>query len=406
MYKSSQVSPEILASVLYDLRNRPMTATQLQEITKLSEVTIRRAIKDLQKRHLVISVGQQPSRGGRPPTVYSLNGRVKLVVGIHLELPSLHLVVTDLSGNVVRGPHHVLNYQFTPQEAIREIDDFIHQTETDVGDGRLIGVGLALPGYFDPSGVMLSVEREPTWSNVPLTPRLRRELGLSILPANDVDSMAQAEIDLDPSIAEMDFVYLGFTKGGTKASLFLDGELYSGPFGNAGNIGHTVVDPGGRMCRCGNRGCLEAVASVRAVGEAFDEQLVASGYTKGLAAGIEQTADPREKFKAILEAAEAGDPLCERVVHQALDFLGLALGNLINLFQVRLVILGGALGDIPPGLRTKLDDSTRQTITPLLRNYLMTLRRAQNKRRCNAALGAASLYVEHYLREVIQRELV
>jgi glucokinase len=235
-----------------------------------------------------------------------------------------------------------------------------------------------------------------------LAARLLHETGLPVLVSNDVDCMAQAELELDKTITLDNFLYLGFTEG-VKASLVLNGEFYTGPFGNAGSIGHTTVAPDGPLCTCGNRGCLEAVASVRSTHQAFEHHLLLEAEPTRRLLDIAQIENRMERFHAICEAAASGEKVSREIVTQTLYYLSIAIANLVNIFQVKLVIIGGLLSQLPIPLRDELDRSVRGRLVDLLRDNL-TIRYARDDRAYTAAIGAAHRFVNKYLSTFVDRE--
>jgi predicted NBD/HSP70 family sugar kinase len=380
-----------------------MTFPELGEIVDASEPTARRALRKLLDRGLVAIVGSRESTGGRPANVYGLVADAGALVGVHLELPGLHMVVTNLAGEVLHQEHISHDYNIDANEAVQETIRFTQEAMARFGREQVLGVGVAAPGYRDSSGTILAIGRDPAWQNVPLAARLQRETNLPVLVENDVDCMALAELEFDDSMTLDDFLYLGFTEG-VKASLVLNGQVYSGPFGNAGSIGHTTVVPDGPLCSCGNRGCLEAVASVRALHSAFEQRRATEVDTNDSLLAIEAIDDRMERFHSILNAAAEGEPLCQDLVHQVLSYLAIAIANLVNIFQVKLVIVGGELSPLSSGLQTYLGQSVREKLAPILSNNL-TIRYVQDTRDYKAALGAAQKFLSEYLPTLIASEV-
>lgn len=394
-------STQPFAGILRELRHHPMTALEIQTATALSAPTTLRTLKKLRELKLIQIFGKRESTGGRKAKTYRLKADAKFVVGIHLELPALHLLLCDLVGNVIESEFVSEHFDASPEQALSKISLFVRKMQQSKGIDQIAAVGIAAPGYLDDMGTIISIGRDPSWENVPIAPRLRAELGLPVLIENDVDCMAQSEVELALNEAVTDFIYLGFTEG-VKAALILDGEFYRGPFGNAGTIGHTTVDPRGQVCRCGNQGCLETIASVRAICASFDEQLAQHPLADPRLLEINRLSDRLSKFNAILDAAEAHDPLCAAIMTRALDALALAMANLVEIFQVKVIIVGGALSTLPVGLRSHLDAQVRKRIIPLLRNNL-TIRYALYTRPDSAAFGAASRATQSYLSQRVER---
>ena len=130
----------------------------------------------------------------------------------------------------------------SPNQYIRTISSRVNKLKQEYRNRQLLGIGIATPGYVDPaSGDVLSIGRAPHWPNFPLRARLEAEIGLPVVVENDIDCMTLAEMNGGEAGGE-DLLYIGFIEG-VKASMYLNGRLYKGPFGNAGLIGHTTVLP-------------------------------------------------------------------------------------------------------------------------------------------------------------------
>ncbi len=192
-------------------------------------------------------------------------------------------------------------------------------------EGTLLVVGV--PGPMNPvSGVVEGAPNLPGWDRVPLRDRLEAELGCRCLIEHDVDLAAVAEHRLGVGRDTSDFVYVTVSTG-IGAGLILDHRLHRGSGTGTGEFGHMVVAPDGPRCGCGNRGCLEAVASGSAIARA---------------AG-------RESAEEVGVAAAAGDPAARQVLDRAARHLGLALGGLINLLAPEAVAVGGGVIEAAPG---------------------------------------------------------
>lgn len=202
--------------------------------------------------------------------------------------------------------------------------------ELIAGDGRapeevLLVVGV--PGPMNPaSGVVEGAPNLPGWDRVPLRDRLESELGCRCLIEHDVDLAAVAEHRRGVGRGTQDFIYVTVSTG-IGAGLILDGRLHRGSGTGTGEFGHIVVLPDGPRCGCGNRGCLEAVASGSAIARE---------------AG-------RASAEEVGEAARAGDAGARRVLDRAARHLGLALGGLINLLAPEALAVGGGVVESETG---------------------------------------------------------
>jgi predicted NBD/HSP70 family sugar kinase len=375
------------SSILTLLRQEPLTIASLNDATNVSLPTLRRAVEELIDAHWVRPVGRIPRTGGRPATLYGLDDRSYLILGVHLELPGLHFALTNLAGEIINHQHLLGETDIRPNGVVRLIVDHVNRLKTQYAERQLLGLGIATPGYVDPSsGAILSIGRAPQWQAFPLKARLEADVGLPVIVENDIDCMTFAEIG-DGGFNDIeDMIYLGFTEG-VKASFLLQGQLYKGPFGNAGLIGHTTVVEDGRLCTCGKYGCLETVASVRAINSLFDKGIESGNWHDSDLQRIHALKDRIEKFQAILVAAEAGDPFCSEIIEDMLRGLELAIVNLIYLLQVDQLVIGGALSNLPDGLLARLETELRDKLSPILSHHLI-IRRARRTEPHIAAVGA------------------
>lgn len=375
------------SSILTLLRQEPLSIASLSDATDVSLPTLRRAVEELIDAHWVRPVGRIPRTGGRPATLYGLDDRAYLILGVHLELPGIHFALTNPAGEIINHQHLLGETDIRPNGVVRLIVDHVNRLKTQYAERQLLGLGIATPGYVDPSsGAILSIGRAPQWQAFPLKARLEADVGLPVIVENDIDCMTFAEIG-DGGFNDIeDMIYLGFTEG-VKASFLLQGQLYKGPFGNAGLIGHTTVVEDGRLCTCGKHGCLETVASVRAINSLFDKGIESGNWHDSDLQQIHALKDRIEKFQAILFAAEAGDPFCSEIIGDMLRGLELAIVNLIYLLQVDQLVIGGALSNLPDGLLARLETELRDKLSPILSHHLI-IRRARRTEPHIAAVGA------------------
>ena len=189
------------------------------------------------------------------------------------------------------------------------------------GDAPIEAVGIGVPGPSDPlSGVLVNPPNLPGWpAGLPLGEMLRKVFGVPVHLENDANLAAVAEHKRGAGRGVKNLVYVTWSTG-IGAGLILDGHLYSGTHGSAGELGHMVLDPNGPRCFCGMRGCVEAYAS---------------GHSIATRAG-RPAAD-------VFRAAEAGDPEAGGIVEQAARMVGLGLLNLTNLIDPEVIVMGGGI---------------------------------------------------------------
>jgi len=210
---------------------------------------------------------------------------------------------------------------------------------------RLAGIGIACAGGIDSaSGVVVTPSPNlPGWSDLPLRDIIEERFGVDTCVLNDASSAALGEqrFGAGRGVKNLVLITLGTGIGG---GLIIDGELYLGASGSAGEIGHMTVDEGGPVCGCGNTGCLEVMSSGRAVAReavrrlAQGEKSSLTEITGGKVADITS--------EQVAAAAAAGDSLARDVFTRAAHYLGVGLVNTVNAFNPEMIILGGGMAEL------------------------------------------------------------
>ena len=265
--------------------------------------------------------------------------------GVHVL--ALDIGGTKLAAGVVTGDGRVLSRAVIPSHAEEGpwamIERHVELGRQVVADAniewpRLAGVGIACGGPLDPdAGVILSPPNLPGWDRIPLTDAVSERLHLPAVVENDATAGALAEwwYGAGRSRDVDDLVYLTISTG-VGGGLVLDGQLYRGVAGNAGELGHLTVIYDGRQCGCGRRGCLEAYASGTNIA-ARAREAIAAGETSSLADLPWITA------KDVAEHAAEGDALARGIWDETMAMLGSGVANILDVFNPALVVLGGGV---------------------------------------------------------------
>lgn len=201
---------------------------------------------------------------------------------------------------------------------------------------RALGVSFGGPVEADGRTVRLSMH-VPGWQHTPLADWLERDTGLPCAIANDADAAALAEQRYGAGQGALHLLYMTVSTG-IGGGVVINGQLYRGARAWAGEVGHQVLDPDGPPCDCGRNGCLEALASGRAVARAAQQALFRhpASALAGLAFG-------QVTAQTVARAAAAGDPLAREVWEAAMQWLGIGIANAANVLNPALVVLGGGL---------------------------------------------------------------
>lgn len=206
---------------------------------------------------------------------------------------------------------------------------------------KVLGIGIGIPGLPDQDKGEVVFAPNLYWRNVPLVRYLRQSTNLPVFLENDANAAALGEQWLGAGRGSQNMIMITIGTG-VGGGLIINGRLYSGASGSAGEIGHTVVDPEGLVCSCGRRGCLETMSSATAMTRMAREAMDRGRET--ILARIENL-----NARDIFQAAQAGDEAAREIIETAAFYLGLGLGNLVNIFNPDTIIVGGGVaraGDI------------------------------------------------------------
>ncbi len=263
----------------------------------------------------------------------------KFVIGVDLGGTKIYTVLAGADGRVLTAVKVPTEAAGGRDHVLKRIMQTMEQVREQAGvPGRLVrATVVGAPGPLDASRGVVYQAPNLGWQNVPLTQLMEEATGIPARLENDANLAALGEHVYGAGRGETDLVYITVSTG-IGSGMILDGRLYRGVGGGAGEIGHMTVLPDGPPCSCGNRGCLEAMASGSAIAREA-RSLVAQGKGKAiLAAGGGR---PEVDAEAVSAAAAAGDPEAIFIIAEAARFLGIGLANVLNLLNPALVILGG-----------------------------------------------------------------
>jgi glucokinase-like ROK family protein len=335
--------------VIHALRDEgQISRADIARRTGLSRSTVSSLVSDLQADGLVVERPELGSahgaQGGRPPILLSFDASAGAAVGIDFGHSHLRVAVSDLASTILSERKQPLDTDHDAQEGLELAGEMVAEALADAGVPRtsVIGAGMGLPGPIEQlGGTVGSSAILPGWIGMTAATEMRRRLDIPVMVDNDANLGALAEAAFGAGREAGDLIYLKVSSG-IGAGLILNGRLYRGSAGLAGELGHVLVDPDGIVCRCGNRGCLETVAATGALVD-----LLRRSH------GEELTVD------AMLEAARAGDLGCRRVIHDAGRALGQVVATLLNVLNPELLVVGGDLA----GAGDLLLDGVRESVS-------------------------------------------
>jgi predicted NBD/HSP70 family sugar kinase len=319
--------------VLGALREQGRTSqAEIARATGLSRTTVSKVVAELKETGLVDVVEVKASdphgiHGGRPSVQLALRDLSTAVVGVDFGHSHVQVAVGDVAHNVLAERRCDLDVNHRATEALdasaRMVDEVL--AEAGVRRADVVGAGIGIPGPVDRvRGTVGSRTILPGWLGLRIADEMRARLALPVEIENDANLGALAELTWGAGRDCSNFAYIKAATG-IGAGIVIDGRLLRGATGTAGEIGHTTLDGAGALCYCGNRGCLETVASGPAI-----VHLVGNG-DGGLTLG------------GVIDLAAEGDVRCRRAISDAGREIGIAIAGLCNLINPERVVVGGVL---------------------------------------------------------------
>jgi predicted NBD/HSP70 family sugar kinase len=303
----------------------PIARVEISRRLALSPATVTEIASELVSDGLVHEVDQAPSSGGRRPILLGLVRDAAQAVGVKIAADHLAVVRVALDGTLLARKNYT--FDAAAPDALEALVKRLAAVvdESAAYPGRLLGVGLGVPGIVDSKGIVQAPMLG--WRNLPLAPMLRSRLSVPVLVDNDVNTLAVAErlYGLGRGLDHTITVTIG---RGVGLGIIVGGDLYRGARGGAGEFGHVAVAPDGPECSCGRRGCLEALVADPALARRAVELEVV---------GPE---DPQPSA-SLLAAADRGDRSALSIYTEAGTTLGRAVGGLVNVLSPQRIIVSG-----------------------------------------------------------------
>lgn len=362
-------------------RHGRLSRAELARRTGLSPTTITGVAGELLARGVVVEEperrdgGEQAGRG-RPPVLLRLDPAAGGALGIDFGHRHLRVAVADLSRTVLAERSMALDVDAAAQESLDAAAALADEVLAEAGltRSRIIGAGVGLPGPIDVrTGSVGSSVILPGWVGVRPVEELERRLAVTVTVDNDANLGAFGEVSFGAARGLADIMYVKVSSGiGT--GLVLDGGLYHGASGLAGELGHVHVRDDGHVCRCGNRGCLETVAATGAVLDA-----------------LRPAHRPDLSLRDVLDLIAAGDLGARRVVLDAGRAIGRVLADQSNVLNPAAIIVGGDLSAAGPPLLDGIRESIDRYAQPAIAAAVEILPGALGERA--EVLGALAMII-------------
>ncbi|MGA2048246.1 MAG: ROK family transcriptional regulator [Terracidiphilus sp.] len=375
---------------------------ELARLADLSPSSITAIVQRLLAKGLVIESEPTTSQMGRRPIPLQVRKDAAYLLGVDLGSFFLRIVITDINGEIVFRSQARTDMKVGRERVLEKTFLSIHQAirESNIPQRLIKGIGIGHSGVIDSAaGVVLSYPRPgqmEEWRNVPLRAIFEKEFSLPCLLEDSVRTSTIAEKSFGAAKELSDFLYIDVGMG-IGAGIFLDGKIYRGAGGRAGEFGHITVNEDGPLCSCGNTGCLETLASSAAI-----IQDVRAALEKGIDSKIRELAGgdlDKVSIELIAQAALEDDSLAYRVLQRSASYIGIGLANLVNLLNPKVVIFGGALfREIPQLIADPLRRIIKQRSLEKSANDVQLLVSTLGGE--STALGAARLIAERIIEDL------
>lgn len=370
------------------LYRQPASRTDLVRLTGLSRPTVSSLVEELVQAGIVAEheAETQPRRGsGRPPQLLSLVRGAAFAIGLDFGHNHVRIAVCDLSGEAVIDDWSAADVDHAPVESLDLATDMVRTAlrEAAISPDRLLGVGMGIAAPVN--SVTGSIESEgilPGWHGIRPADEMQQRLSLPVQIENDANLGALGELEYGRGQGVQNMVYARLSAG-IGAGLIVDGRLFRGATGVAGELGHMLEDPDGLICRCGNRGCLEAMASPLAI-----------------AALLERSRREPISVAQMLDLVATGDRGATRAVTEACTAIGRAIATAVNLFNPALVVVGGDLAVCGEIVLEPIRAAIRRHTAPPCAATVQVVRGALGDRA--EVLGAAALILTQSPRALVQ----
>ncbi len=324
---------------------QPFTRVGLAEVTGLSNATISALVADLLIEGTLLELDEripaQGKSGGRPAAALSLNPGLGTLIGMHLGHASVRILITSLDGTVRAEHTHDIDVDHRPADTLEYVASAALELVADnnIAYRKLRGVGVGVSAPVVLHSQLLGAPMLSDWSGVDIAARLHRRMGLTAHVRNDANLGALAEWRLGAGSGTHNMIYVMLSEG-VGAGMILQGQLYEGAGGAAGELGHVTVVPAGQICRCGSRGCLETIVGQHALASTL-------AYSRG----------PGSCLGDLIQLAQQRDPGAERLINDAGRAVGTALASACTMLNPELIVIGGTLAQTGTPLLDGVRDS-------------------------------------------------
>ena len=340
----------VLLSLLYE---GGISRADLAKRTSLSSATITNLANELIDEQIITEIGPSETdphnkrKVGRPQKILRLIPDARYAVGVHIGIGLFRVAITNLFAEILQNEIVHFDLGSSAEEVLTQISEEIEEVIriSEVDRNRILGVGVGASGLVNHEEGLNVLAPRLGWENVNIQDFLQERLSLPVRVDNNVRTMAIAEAFFGAG-REVNVLAFVYGRSGVGAGFVVNRQVFRGSGAGAGEIGHTIMVPeGGQLCRCGHHGCLETLVTEPVI--IHQARLLAEQHPQSrLALNLAQDNGIPEIDK-IFNAAREGDQIVQELLESQIQYLGIALANLVNILNPEMILLGGvfAQGD-------------------------------------------------------------
>lgn len=388
MLSGSPLKQQMLSALYFDGK---LSSVELSNILGKSIPHVTKLLMELVDAGFIVDAGLSPSSGGRRAQVYSLKADAFYIVAVAMDQLYTKIIITDVHNNAVMPVEtHALTLYSNASahpELVRIINNVIERSGVD--RSRIAGVGIGMPGFINTKlGINYSFLQPAGGESI--NHYLRRELDLPVYIDNDSSLVALSELKfgLARNKADVMVINVGW---GIGLGMIVNGVLFRGYTGYAGELSHIPISESDTLCECGKRGCLETEASLKVITEK-----AMKGTREGSVSGLKYDERPEQMSEAIMVAANKGDQYAIELLSDMGYKLGKAIAILIHIVNPELIVLSGRGADAGKILLAPIQQALNKYCIPRLSEF--TGVKVSLLGRKAELTGAAALVMEHLAR--------
>ncbi len=321
-----------------------ISRTELAGRMNLTRAAVTAIVNDLIESGIIREAESRVGSSGRPPIILEINPERGVVAGIDMGATHVTVVLANFSARVLQEQEIPLDITLGPEPCLKRANELLQSLleKAGVPSDEVLAIGVGVPGPINAGeGTVIAPPIMPGWDHFPIRDTLEESWNCPVSLNNDAELGALGEWAYGSGRGEQNLVFVKVGSG-VGAGLLLDGKIYHGATGAAGEIGHIATNDNGPLCTCGNRGCLEAYTGGKAIAKEAQEAVRAGRRTQ--LSGL----TPVEAITArdVSHAARCGDLLSQQILARAGSHLGVAIASLVNLFNPNMIVVGGGVAQI------------------------------------------------------------